>query len=317
MRNRVPHLFFASILLSALGAACNQPGTGTTGGNGDTGAVVLGIKSKLMVSDANSMHVTIKAGGKVVLDKTQSGAKKDLHFPTELRVNDLEDGERVEAEIDYLTDGSLLITREAATDAVAGKVLLLATELESSCTLLGGFGPSCDGPQTCVHGACRDSYVAPSQLPEYTPTWATTTTDVCKPQGAGDPIVVVGEGQADYLPMADGDLAQVEAGPQGGHHIWVAVRMKNLTQSGSITSLTGHIADLGYDVGPFNVIFTFDPDEGGYCKIYGLRFQLDTQHDINEMLGHTLELTATITDKDKTVGAGKRTVVLSKDILGN
>ena len=64
------------------------------------------------------------------------------------------------------------------------------------------------------------------------------------------------------------------------------------------------------------LIHPADPDEGGYCKIYGLRFQLDTQHDIHEMLGKTLDVTATITDKDKEIGVGKRTVVLSQDILG-
>ena len=29
--------------------------------------------------------------------------------------------------------------------------------------------------------------------------------------------MIVGEGQADYLPTMDGDVAQVEAGPQGPH----------------------------------------------------------------------------------------------------
>ena len=83
----------------------------------------------------------------------------------------------------------------------------------------------------------------------------------------------------------DGVVAQVEAGPQGGHHIWVAVRMKGLLQSGSITSVTGHFPELDQDVGPFQVIFTFDQDEGGYCKLYGLRFQLDQTTDIKRSSG--------------------------------
>ncbi len=125
----------------------------------------------------------------------------------------------------------------------------------------------------------------------------------------------MGEGQADYLPLMDGDTDQVEAGPQGGHHVWVAVRTKNLRQSGSITSITGHFSDLGIDVGPFNVIFTQEVDEGGYCKIYGLRFQLDQEVDIDTLLGHPLDITVTVTDTDGAVGTGTRDVVLSQTIL--
>ena len=188
--------------------------------------------------------------------------------------------------------------------------------IDSRCAIVpGGSAPVCDAPMTCVAGHCADGEIDAQHLEPYTPGWATTTTDICKPAGAGAPIVTVGEGQSDYLPTSDGDVAQVEAGPQGGHHIWVAIRMKNLTQSGSITSVTGHFSDLGYDVGPFNVIFTFDQDEGGFCKLYGLRFQLDADHDIQEMLGHVLDVKVTVTDQDGAAGVGVRTVKLSDDFL--
>ena len=138
------------------------------------------------------------------------------------------------------------------------------------------------------------------------------STDPCKPADAGAPVVIVGEGQADYEPMMNGDVDQLEAGPQGGHHIWVAVRTKNLHQSGSITSVSGHFPDLGLDVGPFNTNFIMVADEGGYCKLYGLRFQLDQKVNISNLLGHTLDLTVTVTDTDKAVGVGKRSVMLSQ-----
>jgi hypothetical protein len=115
--------------------------------------------------------------------------------------------------------------------------------------------------------------------------------------------------------MMDGDTAQVEMGPQGGHHIWVAIRDKGLHQSGSITSITGHFPDLNLDVGPFDVIFTQEVDEGGYCKIYGLRFQIDEQYPIEMLLGLPLDVTVTVTDTDHTVGVGKRSVVLSQTYL--
>ena len=141
------------------------------------------------------------------------------------------------------------------------------------------------------------------------------SNDICKPTGAGAPMVIVGEGQADYLPTMDGVVAQVEAGPQGGHHIWIAVRMKGLLQSGSITAVTGHFPELDQDIGPFQVIFTFDQDEGGYCKLYGLRFQLDQTRPVDQVLGKTLDVQVKVTDKEGAVGIGKRSVVLSKQFI--
>ncbi|MEZ4300299.1 MAG: hypothetical protein R3B70_35465 [Polyangiaceae bacterium] len=313
MRPRVLSLLFASLLLTLLAASCTTPPAPT-----ETGAVVLGIRSKLTPGiGIDAMHVVLKTGGEIVLDEQLEADKGALKFPSEFRIEDLNDGETFEATVEGIVGGTTAVTRLASTEAAAGRDLLLEIELEAACMEApGSSAPACKAPGTCVKGTCKDSHVAPDKLPDYDPAWSTQTIDTCKPQGADDPIVVVGEGQADYLPTTDGQVAQVEAGPQGGHHIWVAVRVKNLTQAGSITSLTGHFPDLGYDVGPFNVIFTFDPDEGGYCKIYGLRFQLDSVHAIEEMLGKTLELTATITDKDGDVGTGTRTVKLSDTILG-
>jgi hypothetical protein len=91
--------------------------------------------------------------------------------------------------------------------------------------------------------------------------------------------------------------------------------MKGLLQSGSITAVTGHFPELDKDIGPFQVIFTFDQDEGGYCKLYGLRFQLDQTVPIAEVLGKTLEVQVKVTDKEGAVGVGKRTIVLSKQVI--
>ena len=322
MRTQVPHLVLASLLTFGLVPACNGGDTdtdpGTTTRPAHSGDVVFGIRSKLTPGvGLDTMRVVLKVDEEVVADEQRFAYDSTLKFPTELRVDDAPTGAHVEATITGTTYGMPTLTRVASTEVVGGKSLLLELELESACLQLpGSMAPFCESPDTCIHGVCKGSHVEPAKLPEYDPKWASTTIDVCKPKGAGDPLVIVGEGQADYLPLSDGAVAQVEAGPQGGHHIWIAVRMKNLTQSGSITSLTGRFPDLGYDVGPFNVIFTFDPDEGSYCKLYGLRFQLDAQHDIQEMLGRTFEVTATITDKDKAVGVGKKTVKLSENILG-
>ncbi|MBK8252789.1 MAG: hypothetical protein IPK82_08990 [Polyangiaceae bacterium] len=310
MQKRFFSVLGASLFISLLPAACGNNPTE------NTGDVVFGVRSKLTPGIAmDALQVIVKSGGEVVVNEKFEGS--NIEFPSEFRVENVPDGDKVEAEIDAFFSGNPVLSRLASTQAIGGRDILLELELEASCLQApGSSAPTCDAPGTCIHGVCANSAVNSQNLPDYDPNWADQTVDICKPQGAGDPLVIVGEGQADYLPVEDGQVAQVEAGPQGGHHIWIALRVKNLTQAGSITSLTGHFPDLGYDVGPFNVIFTFDPDEGDYCKIYGLRFQLDAEHAIEEMLGKTFEITATITDKDGDIGIGKRSVKLSDSILG-
>ncbi len=314
-------LFASGFSLLLTLAACGGPGgAGGSGGGGSDpskGSVVLGLTSDLRVGvDIDQIHVVMRAGGSVYRDTVISTASKPaLAFPTELRFADLPGGTAVEATIDAFRPGdgtTPLVTRLAATEVVAPKTLLLRAMLDSRCVAApGSSAPTCDAPETCIAGACADAHVPPATLPIYTPEWKNATNDPCKPASGGAPVVFVGEGQADYLPMMDGDTAQVEAGPQGGHHIWVAIRAKNLRQSGSITSVTGHFPDLNLDVGPFNVIFTMDTDEGGYCKLYGLRFQLDQVYPIDMLLGHPLDVTVTVTDPDMDVGIGKRSVMLS------
>ncbi|APR86041.1 Hypothetical protein A7982_11390 [Minicystis rosea] len=314
-------LLIAALLVLVIAPACGGGGTGGTDGSGATGSVIIGVVSDLRLGvDLQSIHVVMRAGGAVIEDETFSvGTAKPLKLPLELPFADLPGGTAVDVDLEAFRPGddtNPLVVRRAATEIVAGKKLLHRVVVDSRCIEApGSSAPTCIEPETCVAGQCADAYVAPENLKPYTPGWGSGTNDVCKPANGGAPTVVVGEGQADYLALQDGEVAQVEAGPQGGHHIWVAIRMKNLAQSGSITSVTGHFPDLGIDVGPFNVIFTFEPDEGGYCKLYGLRFQLDESHDIMTLLGHPLDVKVTVTDPVNDVGEGTRSVVLSSDIL--
>jgi hypothetical protein len=135
---------------------------------------------------------------------------------------------------------------------------------------------------------------------------------VCKTVAGATPEVVVGQGQSDYLTLDDLQTVKVEPGPQGGHHIWIAIRMKNLLRSGSRTRLTAVAPSTGTTISPYEVIYTFDPAEGGYCKLYGLRFQLDADGvDYVPLLGHELDVTATVTDETGDSGQGARRVTLA------
>jgi len=307
------------VLFGLLLAGCEVPGTASA-----TGSVIVGLTSELRVpTDIQELHVVMRVNGAVVVDETRGsfqGAAQALSFPTELPFRGLNAGDQVEVDLEAFGGGALrvlLISRRAATEVVGGQTLLFRVRLEVECAPVGGESVSCDAPQTCVTGVCRDAFVDPYSLELYSPTWSQASNDVCKPVGGGDPVVIVGKGQSDYLPTEDLEVAQVEAGPQGGHHIWVAIRMKNLRQSGSITSVSGYFPDLDIELSPFNVIFTFDPDEGGYCKLYGLRYQLDGDgHPIETLLGHTLDVKVTVTEsKEGGVGVGERTVKLSDTIL--
>jgi hypothetical protein len=228
---------------------------------------------------------------------------------------DLPDGTEVEVTLEAFggVADEPLVTRSASTRVVANQKLLVRVAIEAECIALPGNADlPCAAPLTCVGGVCRDAAIEPGVLGAYAEGWAQIKPDTCKPIGAGDPMVLVGEGQTDYFAIDDGAVAQIEAGPQGGYHVWIAVRVKNLKQSGSITTLTGRLPDLDRDVPPFAVIFSFDPDEGGYCKLAGLRFQLaSSEPEVTELLGQKLEVTATIEDADGAVATGKRTVQLS------
>lgn len=326
-------LLFASIFALLLAPGCNGGSApDPTGGGGDGGGggpvdpthgtVIVGVTSDLRIGvDIDRVHAVMSVSGKVTAEKdfTTTSATSPLKLPTELAFADLAGGTDVAVQLDaYGVGGGTmpLTSRIASTRIVAGKKLLFRIALDSRCVVApGSSAPTCTAPETCVAGACVASAIDPKTLPAYSPTWTKVSNDICKPTGSGAPVVSVGEGQADYLPTMDGASAQVEAGPQGGHHVWIAIRMKGLLQSGSITSVTGRFPELNQDVGPFQVIFTFDQDEGNFCKLYGLRFQLDQTVPIDQLLGKTLDVQVKVTDKEGAVGIGKRTVVLSKELI--
>ncbi len=277
----------------------------------ETGSVVFGATTEIKPSTFERVTARVMVAGKERSSEDFSGG--EIAFPLELRVDDVEDQAEVELTLDVYAAGSLLLTRKAATRAIADRVLLYPMTLDVEC--VGASVPVCAADQTCVDGACASPFADPSTLTDYYPGWAGGNGgDRCEP--GGPPEVAVGQGQASYLPLTEGEVAQVEAGPQGGYHIWLAVRAKNLKQSGTITEVVGRVDELGYDVPAFSVVFTMDPDEGGYCKLAGLRFRLDDEtHPIETLLGKQLGLTVVMTDSDGDVGTGTKTVTLSPDVI--
>ncbi len=191
------------------------------------------------------------------------------------------------------------IVRTAVVIPGCGPKRLLRMRLESSCAsddTLGGL--ACGAGQTCSAGTCVSSNVAPASLETYTSNWPQTEPDSCSKPNGGPPQVFVGTGQTDYLALASGAEVRAEAGPQGGHHIWVAVRMTQLNQNGTTITITGVQPDTGLKAPRTSVVFSFEPDEGGFCKVYGIRYQLDGDgQPIENFLGRPLDVTAELRDR--------------------
>jgi hypothetical protein len=169
---------------------------------------------------------------------------------------------------------------------------------------------------TCIAGSCQSDAVAPQDLEPYTEGWAASVPDVCKPANAGPPVVQVGTGQSAYVPVSSGQTVQMEQGPQGGHHIWIAVRDENLAQMGSTTTITSVVPTTGL-AGPKTAFaFTFAPGEGGFCELYGLRYQLDVGGtDYHLFLGQPLDVTVTVQDGSGSVGTGTAHVMIDPQLL--
>lgn len=278
--------------------------------------LVVGVQSEPMGGQITSLHVVARVDGVVAVDETvqpQRGVR--IGFPTPWESTLRADG-RTDAKVDVMVEAfggegpAPLLTRLASTHLGASPTLeLLRVPLEARCVVhpptTGGpgkipgplSGPTCTPPATCILGACQSSQVPPGNLEPYATNWPGNAPDRCKPRGAGAPILQVGTGQTDYLPVVAGQTLQAEAGPQGGHHIWIATRMKNLKQTLTTTRIEGVQPGTGLTIPPSTFVFTYAPSEGGYCKLYGLRYQLDNGGiDYKPFLGKPLDVTVTVTD---------------------
>lgn len=301
------------LALLAVGAlllpGCKRP-------DGPKTELTVGVQSEPMGGIVSALHIVVKIAGKVVTDETvrpPHGSKVGFPQPWEKTfASDGHDDVKVEVEVDAIGDPSAkdpLIRRFASTTFVPGKSALLRVNLESRCvvypTVARGdskvpgplSGPTCTAPASCVAGICQAPGIPPMALETYTKSWPTNAPDRCKPANGGPPALQVGTGQSYYLPLTEGQTLQAEAGPQGGHHIWIATRMKNLKQSGSTTKIAGVQPGTGATIPPTTLAFTYAPDEGGFCKLYGIRYQLDNEGvDYKQFLGKPLDVNVTVTD---------------------
>jgi hypothetical protein len=292
------------VLGSALG--CTKP---------DGTRLVVGIQSDPMGGIVSALHVVIREAGAIVVDERVTpprGSRVGFPQPWERALPGAGKGPaRVDVEVDAIGDPQAppLLRRLASTRFVPGRSALLRVGLESRCIVYPTAprttskipgplsGPTCTPPSTCIMGICQASAVPAARLEPYASNWPVNAPDQCNRRDGGHPDLQVGTGQSYYLPVARGQMLQAEAGPQGGHHIWIATRMKNLKQRGTTTQIVGVQPDTGARIPPTTLAFTYSPDEGGYCKLFGIRYQLDNEGiDYKPFLGKPLDVMVTATD---------------------
>ena len=324
--------FFALVavpVLPVLLAAC--PGNGGSNPGVHEASLVVGVQSEDFGGLVQAIHIVATVDGKVASDETVTGSV----LPKEIVLTGTS-GARAEVVVEALTSQAAtrgatpatpVVVRRAVAHLVPDVKKLLRVQLEGRCVTFSAPGntqppaPTCDAPQTCALGRCVTEEIPFDQLEDYEPTWATSPPDICRPVNHGPPEVVVGTGQTDFAPLTDGQTLMLERGPQGGHHIWIAVRMRNLRQSGSPTTLTAKLVDDPTSpIAPAAYVFTFDRDEGSYCKLFGLRFQLDSGAsdlgaEYKRFLGKKLEVTVSITDSTKTTASSSKVIQLADKLL--
>jgi hypothetical protein len=292
------------------------------------GSLVIGVQSDDFGPLVASVHIVTTVDGQPFSDETvRVGGGAPAPWPKELLVTGAP-GAVAEVLVEAATPlDQKVVVRRASARLVPDPKKLLRVLLEARCATFAPPGsalptaPSCDAPLSCVAGRCASEEVASADLETYEPTWATAPPDICRPPNHGPPELALGTGQTDFAPLADGQTLQLERGPQGGHHLWVAARMRNLRQSGSRTTLSAKVVGApAISIPPAGYVFSFDRDEGNYCKLWGLRFQLDSgAADLGttykQFLGKDLELTVEVIDSTNARATATRVIHVADTLL--
>ncbi|MBS2012501.1 MAG: hypothetical protein JST00_06430 [Deltaproteobacteria bacterium] len=118
--------------------------------------------------------------------------------------------------------------------------------------------------------------------------------------------VEVGTGTKDFVALADGDPVDLTYGPQGGFHIWTAVRVKNANVSGVQINLRARLDDGSLVGPPSRTAVSLEVREDGSAIAGGLRNFVE---NATELRGKRVTLSAEVIAADQRHGAGERRVV--------
>jgi len=271
--------------------------------------VVVGLTTDLAVGfDIRHVESTTKVDGIITHAESLSYGDGALSLPAELLVEPAHDGAEVELSVAAFREGeaSPLVTRRASTRAASGRRLLLPVSLDEACS-----AATCEPNATCVEGACVNPFIAPSALADYDPRWIASAPDACKTPASGAPAVVIGKGESAFAPLEDSEVVSIEAGPQGGHHVWLALRVNGLRQMGSRLKVGGTFPDLAYELPPFTSRITLRKAGGDHCEIHGVRFQVDQGIAVEAVRGQTLDIKVVLEDPNGDVATAMKRAAIA------
>ncbi len=182
---------------------------------------------------------------------------------------------------------AVLVERTARGRVPRGKSTLVI-KLDAACELDKG-APVCGPGKTCSAGSCvPDTFTADDLQLADAPN---NEPDPCPVNGPPEMILGTGDSTLEELP--DGTIMPVYAGPQGGSHILLSVRTKNVRGNGTailisgVEPVTGEQARLTSFVVPFAPA---TPPAVG-CEVTGLRYETDGK---TNLYGKTLDLNVSV-----------------------
>ena len=291
--------FARGILLLPFLAACAAE---------DPPGVVVGLMTDMAVGfDVDRLEVTTTIDGAVTRADALSYGQGTLLLPTELPGASLSDGGAIQISVDAFRDhgATLFFKRRAATRAERGRTLFLPLSLDEACVDV-----PCAVGATCAGGTCVDVFVPPSTLADHDPTWISSAPDACKTPSSGPPSIVLGQGSEGYAPLDEGEVVPIEAGAQGGYHVWLALRVTGLRQMRSRVTVHGRFTEDGAEVPPFTSSLTLRKAGAGQCAVHGIRFQVADGSSVASVRGQPLAIEVELRDPDgASAQASKRVVI--------
>lgn len=122
----------------------------------------------------------------------------------------------------------------------------------------------------------------------------------------GPPELELGTGQYAFEPVVDGQDLTIFAGPQGGYHIWLGVRVVNMDPNRMHFETAMELVDGGQEIGfPLYFDATLFRGPSGDLEYAGFPGQLEP----DEVVGRALRVTLLAEDR------GERTAVDAMEIV--
>ncbi|MFK7999172.1 MAG: hypothetical protein AB8H86_06225 [Polyangiales bacterium] len=145
---------------------------------------------------------------------------------------------------------------------------------------------------------------------------ASSADVLVEPGDAGDSSVVIGLGVVDFTAANDGDDAELVAGPQGGWHVDIALRLFNVEPDGALLTLQGFDAGSG-DALTVPIARRLTRSRVRRVDDHWLRLGDQMVFDVGdpaEVTGRDVRLTATIAEAEGRETSGELRVHIVDDV---